>query len=56
MEFRRRLYSRGSSHETTIPKPLLFEMEEGKKYDVVFSYDRERGEWRIRIEKRGDAE
>lgn len=52
MEFRRRLYPRGGSHETTIPKPLLFHLQPGKEYDVVFTYDAERNEWRIRVEER----
>ena len=52
MEIRRRLYARGSSRETTIPKPLLFTTEPGKRYDVVCAYDAERKEWRVRIEER----
>lgn len=56
MEFRRRLYPRGGSFETTVPKPLLFQMEAGKKYDVVFSYDAGKGAWYIRLEERRDRE
>lgn len=56
MEFRRRLYARGSSFETTIPMPILLALEQGKSYDVVFSHDPQTKEWRIRFEEReGDV-
>ncbi|MDD9954094.1 MAG: hypothetical protein OXR66_07205 [Candidatus Woesearchaeota archaeon] len=50
MEIRRKLYPRGGSVETTIPKPLLFSLDPTKKYDAIFSYDD--GEWKIRFEER----
>ncbi|RME77699.1 hypothetical protein D6774_03660 [Candidatus Woesearchaeota archaeon] len=50
--FRRRLYKRGSSMETTIPAPLLFECDPAKKYDVLFEFDREKKRWYIRFEER----
>ena len=31
MRFKRKLYTRGHSFETTIPKPLLFELDMDKK-------------------------
>ena len=31
VEFRRKLYKRGSSYETTIPMPLLFVLDKSKK-------------------------
>jgi len=52
MEFRRRLYPRGSSHETTIPKPLLFTLDPNKKYDIVFKYDAEKDRWYMQVEER----
>jgi hypothetical protein len=52
MEIRRRLYRRGSSRETTIPKPLLFALDDAKQYDVVFAYDPRTRSWGIRIEER----
>jgi hypothetical protein len=52
MEFRRRLYRRGSSFETTIPMPLLLTLDPGKKYDVVFTYDPEKQAWQVRFEER----
>jgi len=51
MEFRRKLYTRGSSYETTIPMPLLFSIDKKKKYDVVFVYEAETNKWVIRIEE-----
>lgn len=51
MEFRRKLYPRGSSFETTIPKPLLFAIDQAKKHEVVFSYNKKDQSWTIRIEE-----
>ncbi|MCD6590076.1 hypothetical protein J7K74_02735 [Candidatus Woesearchaeota archaeon] len=51
MRFRRKIYHRGSSYETTIPKPLLFFIDPSKKYDAVFEYDPERNRWYIVIEE-----
>ncbi len=56
MEIRRKLYTRGSSYETTIPKPLLFPLNLEKKHDVVFSYDPERKAWYIRFEESQNSE
>lgn len=53
MEFRRKLYKRGSSHETTIPKPLLFALNSKNKHDVIFKYDSEKGKWYIDFEVNG---
>lgn len=50
-EFRRKLYKRGSSYETTIPMPLLFFMDKKKKYNVVFQYDELRNRWFIQFEE-----
>ena len=48
VEFRRKLYTRGSSFETTIPMPLLFKLDlPRKKYDVVFQYDQEKDRWYV---------
>jgi hypothetical protein len=51
MEFRRKLYTRGSSFETTIPAPLLFSIEKNKKHDVIFVFDSEKDKWYIKIER-----
>jgi hypothetical protein len=51
--FKRKLYKRGSSFETTIPKPLLFAMDEKKRYHVIFSYDETANKWYIKFEERG---
>ena len=52
MEFRRRLYRRGSSFETTVPMPLLLSLDPDAKYDVVFSFDPEKQAWQVRFEPR----
>ncbi len=51
MEFRRKLYRRGSSFETTIPKPMLFDVDVGKRQNVIFSYDRSLKAWTVRFEE-----
>jgi hypothetical protein len=51
MEFRRKIYTRGSSYETTIPMPLLFSIDKGKKYTAIFLFEAESGKWIIRIEE-----
>ena len=50
-EFRRKIYKRGSSFETTIPMPLLFALDKNKKYNVVFVYDEESNKWFIKFEE-----
>lgn len=53
VEFRRKLYKRGSSYETTIPMPILFALDKKKRHNVVFSYDASANKWYIKFE---DAE
>ncbi len=50
-EFKRKLYRRGSSFETTIPMPLLFLLDKSKKYNVVFAYDEDANKWYIKFEE-----
>ncbi len=50
-EFRRKLYKRGSSFETTIPMPLMFALDKGKKHNVVFSYDSVANKWYVKFEE-----
>jgi hypothetical protein len=51
-EFRRKLYTRGSSFETTIPMPLLFKLDpSSKKYNVLFKYDAEKDRWYVDFEE-----
>lgn len=50
VEFKRKLYKRGSSYETTIPMPLLFALDKSKKYNVVFSFDQLANKWFIKFE------
>lgn len=49
--FKRKLYKRGSSFETTIPMPLLFTLKPEKRYFVVFDYDAKKGKWYIDFEQ-----
>ncbi|MFO7711321.1 MAG: hypothetical protein R6V53_06145 [Candidatus Woesearchaeota archaeon] len=49
--FRRKLYKRGSSYETTIPMPLLFAVDKTKKNNVLFVYDRDQDRWYIEFEE-----
>ena len=50
-EFRRKLYKRGSSYETTIPMPLLFALNKNKKYNVVFAFDEQANSWSVKFEE-----
>lgn len=54
VEFKRKLYKRGSSFETTIPMPILMLLDKNKRYNVVFAYDNESNRWYIKFEERGD--
>jgi hypothetical protein len=51
-EFRRKLYRRGSSFETTVPMPLLFKLDLSKKHDVIFKYDVKSERWYLEFEER----
>ncbi|MFH1589654.1 MAG: hypothetical protein ABIB43_03760 [archaeon] len=51
MRFKRKLYTRGSSFETTIPMPILFATNKKAKHDVIFEYDETNGRWYIKVEK-----
>ncbi len=51
-EFKRKLYKRGSSYETTIPMPLLFALDKSKKHNVAFKFDKNSGRWYIEFEVR----
>lgn len=51
MELKRRLYTRGSSYETTIPKPLLFSLNLAKRQTVRFIYDDEKHKWYLEFEE-----
>ena len=52
MEFRRKLYRRGSSFETTIPMPMLFALDKDQKHNVIFAFDPEANKWFIKFEER----
>jgi len=51
VELKRRLYTRGSSYETTIPKPLLFSLDLSRKHAVKFVFDDEKQRWYVELEE-----
>lgn len=50
-EIRRKLYKRGSSFETTIPMPLLFALDKGKRHFVIFKYEKGSNRWYLDFEE-----
>ena len=50
-EIRRKLYRRGSSFETTIPMPILFQLDTSKKHKVIFRLDKKQNRWFIDFEE-----
>jgi len=52
VEFKRKLYKRGSSYETTIPMPLLFALDKDRRHNVIFSFDPQANKWFIKFEQR----
>ncbi|MCB9361807.1 hypothetical protein H6504_00085 [Candidatus Woesearchaeota archaeon] len=52
LKIKRKLYKRGSSYETTVPKPLLFALDPEKQHHVCFSFDQKTGRWYIDFEER----
>ena len=50
IEFKRKLYRRGSSFETTVPMPLLFSLDRKLKYNVVFKFDSKKSRWYVDFE------
>ena len=50
-EIKRKLYTRGSSFETTIPMPILFKVDKSKKHNVIFKYDPKKDKWYIEFEE-----
>ena len=51
LEFKRKLYKRGSSFETTIPMPILFKLNLEKKNNVIFKYDAKKDRWYVEFEE-----
>lgn len=54
VEFKRKLYKRGSSFETTVPMPILMLLDRNRRYNVVFAYDEQANKWYIKFEERSD--
>lgn len=50
VKFRRKLYGRGGSFETTIPIQMLFSQDLSKKYDVIFEFDQKTKKWFVDFE------
>ena len=53
-EIKRKLYKRGTSLETTIPRPLLFAIDENMRHDVVFSFNSKKKRWYVEFEEKHD--
>jgi len=51
VEFKRKLYKRGSSFETTIPMPILFALDKDRKHNVIFSFDPQANKWYLKFEQ-----
>jgi len=51
-EFKRKIYKRGSSYETTIPMPLLFALDKDKKHNIIFKFDTKTHRWYVEFEER----
>ena len=54
VEFKRKLYKRGSSYETTLPMPILFALDLNKKHNVIFKFDKDKNRWYIEFEESKD--
>jgi len=52
IQFKRKLYHRGGSFETTIPVQMLFERDLSKKNDVLFEFDKKNRKWLVSIVER----
>lgn len=48
--FKRKLYRRGSSYETTIPMPMLFSIDLESKNNVIFKLDKKTNRWYVEFE------
>lgn len=51
ISLKRKLYPRGGSFETTIPIQLLFSLDLGKKHNILFEFDKEKGRWYVQFEE-----
>ena len=51
VSFKRKLYTRGSSFETTIPIQLLFSLDLNKKHNVIFEFDKKDNRWYVVFEE-----
>lgn len=49
IKFKRKLYARGGSYETTIPVQMLFSIDSSKKHDVIFEFDSKSNRWYLTI-------
>lgn len=51
VSLRRKIYSRGGSHETTIPLQLLLGLDLKESNEAIFEYDPKMSRWYVRFEK-----
>ncbi len=56
VSLRRKIYSRGGSHETTIPLQLLLGLNLEESNEAIFEYDTKTARWYVHFEKSGNSE
>ena len=56
VDLKRKLYKRGSSHEVTIPMPLLFSIDKTKKNEVVFRFDQIKRKLYVEFEEKRESD
>lgn len=56
VSLRRKIYSRGGSHETTIPLQLLLGLNLEESNEAIFEYDPKMQRWYVRFEKSGSSQ
>jgi len=52
MKIKTKLWKRSpSSFATTIPRVALLPLDEDKRYDVIWEYDKETDSWKVRFKE-----
>jgi hypothetical protein len=51
LKIKRKLYTRGSSYETTLPMPMLFSLDMKKKHKVIFEFNPKLKKWVVDFEE-----
>ncbi|KHO45729.1 MAG: hypothetical protein QS98_C0008G0033 [archaeon GW2011_AR3] len=57
MKIKTKLWKRSpTSFATTVPQIAILPLDEGKKYDILWEYDRKNDIWKVRFEERKKEE